>query len=73
MANLFARNSKRFTHAIVASTVEGHSSFTEAFQFLGFKKMSTFRALSKNWGFVSDGLSLGYKYLYRRKKSLLWV
>ena len=49
-ANLFARNSRRFTHAIVASTVEGHSSFTEAFQFLGFKKMSTFRALSKKLG-----------------------
>ena len=47
---LGARVGQRFAHAVVASTLEGRSSFTEAFRLLGFKKMSTFRSLSKNLG-----------------------
>lgn len=40
-----ARVSKRFARALVVSTFEGRSSFTEAFRLLGFKKMATLRAL----------------------------
>lgn len=41
---LGARVGQRFAHAVVASTLEGRSSFTEAFRLLGIKKMSTFRS-----------------------------
>jgi Zn-dependent peptidase ImmA (M78 family)/transcriptional regulator with XRE-family HTH domain len=47
---LGARTSKRFARAVVVSAWEGRSSFTEAFQLLGFKKMSTFRKLSAGLG-----------------------
>ena len=46
---LGARVGQRFAHAVVASTLEGRLSFTEAFRLLGSKKMSVFgsdRALS---------------------------
>ena len=39
-----ARVGQRFAHAVVASTLEGRSSFTEAFRLLGLKKMSTLRS-----------------------------
>lgn len=41
---LGARVGQRFAHAVVASTLEGRSSFTEAFRLLGIKKMSAFRS-----------------------------
>jgi len=47
---LGARVSKRFARALVVSTFEGRSSFTEAFRLLGFKKMATFRELGHSLG-----------------------
>lgn len=47
---LGARVSKRFARALVASTLESRSSFTEAFRLLGFKRMLTFRELAQSLG-----------------------
>jgi len=47
-----ARVSKRFARAVVTSTWEGRSSFTEAFRLLGFKRISTFRELGQSVGVV---------------------
>ncbi|MDI7269402.1 MAG: ImmA/IrrE family metallo-endopeptidase [Myxococcota bacterium] len=45
-----ARVSKRFARALVVSTWEGHSSFTDAFRLLGIKKVSTFREMGHKLG-----------------------
>jgi len=47
-----ARVSKRFAGAVVTSTLEGQTSFTEAFRMLGVKKMATFRELGHSLGVV---------------------
>ncbi len=44
------RVSKTFAHAVIASTLEGNTSYTDAFQMLGFKKSSTFYELADRLG-----------------------
>jgi len=47
---LGARVSKRFARALVVSTLEGQTSFTEAFRMLGLKKMASFQELGHSLG-----------------------
>ncbi|HUZ97262.1 MAG TPA: ImmA/IrrE family metallo-endopeptidase [Edaphobacter sp.] len=47
---LGARASKTFARALVTSTLEGQTSFTEAFRLLGFKKMATFHEVGHSLG-----------------------
>ena len=50
---LGARVSQRFARAIVASTLEGQTSFSESFRLLGFRRMETFNKLTHNLGLGS--------------------
>lgn len=45
-----ARVSRTFAQAVITSTLEGHTSYTDAFQMLGFKKTSTFYELANRLG-----------------------
>lgn len=45
-----ARASRRFARALVVSTLEGQTSFTDAFRMLGVKKMATFREFGESLG-----------------------
>lgn len=48
---LGARASRRFEHALVASTISGRTTFTEAMRLLGFRRMAVFDSLAKQLGF----------------------
>ena len=48
--SLGARASKTFARAVVVSTMEGHTSFTEAFRMLGVKKTTTFNEVGRSLG-----------------------
>lgn len=45
-----ARVGNSFAHAVVTSTLEGRTSFTESFRLLGFRKMKTFNELANRLG-----------------------
>ena len=45
-----ARVSKRFASALVASTLEGQTLYTDAFRMLGFSKHATFQELGRSLG-----------------------
>lgn len=48
--SLGARTSKRFARAIVASTLEGLTSFPDAFRMLGMRKAATFHEAARELG-----------------------
>ena len=46
--SLTARVGRRFGQALVESTLEGHTTYSEAFQLLDLKKLSTFRSFAEH-------------------------
>lgn len=56
--NANRRLSERFARAVIASTWEGRSTFTEAFRLLGCRKVKTLESMGANYG-MSDYIAGG--------------
>jgi hypothetical protein len=50
-ATLSARVGRRFARALVASTLEGHTLFRDAYRLMGIRKESTFQKAAVKLGF----------------------
>ena len=48
--NVWPRVSKRLARALVVSTLEGRTSYTESFRLLGLRKLSAFESVAKSLG-----------------------
>ena len=48
--NVWPRVSKRLARALVVSTLEGRTSYTESFRLLGLRKLSKFESVAKSLG-----------------------
>ena len=48
--NVMSRAGRRFARALVVSTLEGRTSFTESFRLLDIKKLSVFKEVSESLG-----------------------
>jgi Zn-dependent peptidase ImmA (M78 family) len=48
-----ARNSRRFSRALIADTLEGNTLYREAFHMLGIKREATFREMGAQLGYVT--------------------
>jgi Zn-dependent peptidase ImmA (M78 family) len=47
------RNSRRFSRALIADTLEGNTLYREAFHMLGIKRDATFREMSAQLGYTA--------------------
>jgi Zn-dependent peptidase ImmA (M78 family) len=64
--SLPARVSKRFARALLVSTLEGRTSFTESFLLLGVQKMATFQELGHSLGKDAERGELLIPYIRSR-------
>ena len=70
--NVGARASKRFARALIVSSLEGRTPFTESLRLLDIKKVSALRKIARGLG-VEFGLSLGRQCLHSGQEPALRI